>query len=331
VKGRFDGQWVRLGPGAESLHEQGGYGRREKTGLRLAPQEALYLMLKQKITVEGYGFDSFLNHFADTPHIIRTFLVYRDIRERGFVIQPGPHDFRVFRRGEKPATGRSRYMVRVLSERNPVDLAATAAEATAAANMRKSYVIAVVDDEGELTYYEVTLQDPRGAADAGVEERHTGTIAGTTVLVHAPEGSALDDRWFGTRLDGGRLLLSPTEAGYLQERGSLSVTSHTLDEFRTMMQEEDGEFVEKMAVYRDLRKRGFIPRTGYKFGHHFRAYSGEKSHSELLVHAVGTPATRSMIDLSGSVRLAHSVKKKMLFATVHEEGIQYLAFTRIKL
>lgn len=331
MKGRFDGRWVHLGPGAESLHEQGGYGRREERGLRLAPQEALYLMLKQKITVEGYDFDSFLNHFAGTPHIIRTFLVYRDIRERGFVIQPGPHDFRVFRRGEKPSTGRSQYMVRVLSERNPVDLVATAAEATAAANMRKSYVIAVVDDEGELTYYEVTCRDPRGMAEPAVEECHTGTIAGTTVLVHAPSGSALDDRWFGTRLDGGRLLLSPTEAGYLQEQGVLSVTTHSLDGFRALMQEEDDEFTEKMAVYRDLRGRGFIPRTGYKFGHHFRAYSGEKSHSELLVHAVGEPATRSMIDLSGSVRLAHSVKKKMLFATVHEEGIQYLACTRIKL
>jgi tRNA-intron endonuclease len=35
--------------------------------------------------------------------------------------------------------------------------------------------------------------------------------------------------------------------------------------------------------------------------------------------------------ISRSVRLAHSVKKKMLFACVYAESIQYIEFGRIKL
>ena len=46
---------------------------------------------------------------------------YRDLRERGYAVQTGPQDFRVFRRGQKPGSGQSQYMVRVLSERDLVD------------------------------------------------------------------------------------------------------------------------------------------------------------------------------------------------------------------
>jgi len=96
-------------------------------------------------------------------------------------------------------------------------------------------------------------------------------------------------------------------------------------------QESDSEFPHKAKVYTDLRDRGYIPKTGYKFGHHFRVYSGEKVHSEMLVHAVETGAGLPMMTISRSVRLAHSVKKKMLFGCVYTSGIQYVEFARIKL
>ena len=95
--------------------------------------------------------------------------------------------------------------------------------------------------------------------------------------------------------------------------------------------EVDIEIREKERVFSDLRDKGYIPRTGYKFGHHFRVYSGKKSHSEMLVHAVPAGTSTPMSAVSRSVRLAHSVKKKMLFACVHNTGIRYVEFGRIKL
>ena len=73
------------------------------------------------------------------------------------------------------------------------------------------------------------------------------------------------------------------------------------------------ELAGKHAVYTELRDHKFTPRTGYKFGHHFRVYSGTNVHSDLLVHAVEKEATLPMSLISRSVRMAHSVKKKMLF------------------
>jgi tRNA-intron endonuclease len=84
-------------------------------------------------------------------------------------------------------------------------------------------------------------------------------------------------------------------------------------------------------VYSDLRRRGYTPRTGYKFGHHFRVYTGDKTHSDLLVHALPPGVRLPMSAIARSVRLAHSVKKKMLFGCVQEKGIRYIEFGRIKL
>jgi tRNA-intron endonuclease len=51
----------------------------------------------------------------------------------------------------------------------------------------------------------------------------------------------------------------------------------------------------------------------------------------MLVHAIAGGTRLPMSSISRSVRLAHSVKKKMLFGHQHTTGIQYVEFARIKL
>ena len=102
-------------------------------------------------------------------------------------------------------------------------------------------------------------------------------------------------------------------------------------EFLAIAGETDQELAIKNAVYAELRSHDYTPRTGYKFGHHFRVYCGKNVHSDLLVHAVEKEAVLPMSVISRSVRMAHSVKKKMFFGTVHSSGIQFVEFARIKL
>ncbi len=335
MNGTFDGEGVLLGRDGLALYEQGGYGRPAAAGIRLAPPEALYLILRKKITVKGMDFDAILGVFADKPNFIRSFLVYRDIRERGYVIQPGPHDFRVFRRGEKPGTGRSLYTVRVLSERDLIHFEELGREIHTAGNMRKQHILAVVDDEDELTYYEVKIQPLSEPPASPLSGDFEADLYGSTAILHIPEGSLLEKHWFGKRLDEDRLLLSPLETEYLLGLGCLHLRREgaavTAGAYMDALLCEDVEFRDKVQAYADLRSRGYIPRTGYKFGHHFRVYTGKKSHSELLVHATPAGAGLPMSTISRSVRMAHSVKKKMLFASVHGNGIRYIEFTRIKL
>ncbi|MDO9323395.1 MAG: tRNA-intron lyase, partial [Methanoregula sp.] len=331
-----DGTAVRVGKDGRVLYEQSGYGRLEKDGVKLAPQEALYLIHRLKITLDGYTFDSLFSEFANERNFLRSFLVYRDLRERGYVVQTGPHDFRVFRRGEKPGTGESLYLVRVLSERDPIRFTKLIEEVVASRNMRKQYVLAVVDDEEELTYYEIKLQVLSDACIAMTPlTKHEAVLIGRSAMIRISPQSDLEAAGFGKRLDDERLMLSSVELLYLMgkdiivlRKGDVLIST---PEFFELVRENDSELAEKDKVYTELRSHDYTPRTGYKFGHHFRVYCGKNVHSDLLVHAVENDTALPMSAISRSVRMAHSVKKKMLFGAVHSKGIQFVEFARIKL
>jgi tRNA intron endonuclease len=334
VKGTIEGQTIRLGPEGLGLYEQGGYGRPGKGGLTLSPHEALYLVHRQKIEVPDHTFDSLLSFYSREPGFLRTFLVYRDLRERGYAVQPGPHDFRVYRRGERSGTGESKYLVRVLSERDLVHFDEMSREAATSLHMRKAFVLAVVDDEDELTYYEVRTPPLPAEHPSPIPSGVTIALVGThAVIPHPPP--TLEEGWYGKRFDADRFILSGVEAYFLSVYGPCPLSREGSEVpppvYLTQSCEEDPEFCSKVRVYADLRHRGYVPRTGYKFGHHFRVYRPQKSHSELLVQAIGQGENLPMNLISRSVRLAHSVKKKMLFACVYAESIQYIEFGRIKL
>jgi len=334
VKGRRQAGAVRLGRDGVQLYEQSGYGRPRGDGLELSPVEALYLVHRGRLELPGETFESMLADFTKDPGFLRRYLVYRDLRERGYVVQMGPHDFRVFRRGQRPGSGQSQYMVRVLSERDPVSFGRLITEATSTAHMRKSHLLAVVDDEDELTYYQIKLPVLSSLGKVVPERPVPVHRYGWIVIADGENGLVLEAAGYGTRLDIQRLKLAPVEAVHLfasgflvPENGEDGATSMDVSEVSRI----DAEADEKAAVYSYLRDRGYVPRTGYKFGHHYRVYAAGKIHSEMLVHALSDGASLPMSVISRSVRLAHSVKKKMLFGCKCSEGIFFVEFARIKL
>ncbi len=143
---------------------------------------------------------------------------------------------------------------------------------------------------------------------------------------------------YGKPLAGGKLQLAPVESLYLLESGKLRVVDEDGKKlnFRTLsarFTDGDPEAMLKYAVYADLRSRGYVIKTGLKFGSHFRVYDrGDKPgevHSKFLVHAVTESTKFTPTELARAVRLAHSVKKKILWAVVDDEGdVTYYALTR---
>lgn len=334
VKATFDGSNLHLKQDT-SLYESGGYGRPEKGGLRLAPEEGLYLLWRKRIELDGYTFSGLLADLSREPGFFRRYLVYRDLRERGFALQTGPHDYRVFKRGEKPGKGQSQYLIRVLAERDLVDFDQIVAEVATAGNMRKQYLIAAVDDEGELTYYEVKTNHLAGSETPAATSAVEGEAFGTVVLVTSAAAPWLETEGYGKPLDPEMTMLSPVETLSLMDDGRLTLSREgspsSREEYHAVAAATDSELAAKVVVYADLRRRGYAPKTGYKFGHHFRVYGEGVKHSLMLAHAIPTGTTLTMAAISRSVRLAHSVKKKMLFACVHMNGIQYIEFARIKM
>ena len=84
------------------------------------------------------------------------------------------------------------------------------------------------------------------------------------------------------------------------------------------------DLLTKYLVFSDLRNRGYIVKTGFKYGSEFRLYERGKSpgngHSDYLVKIVPEDYEIKSSDFSSYVRVAHGVNKKLLFAVVDEEN-----------
>lgn len=144
---------------------------------------------------------------------------------------------------------------------------------------------------------------------------------------------------FGKPLSGGKLQLAPLEALYLLEGGKIHVIDHDtgerirFDELLARLTKRDPDLMLKYSVYADMRSRGYVVKTGLKFGAHFRVYErGEKpgeTHSKYIVHAIPEGTKLTPTELARAVRLAHSVRKDILFAIVDDEGdITYYSLKR---
>ncbi len=130
------------------------------------------------------------------------------------------------------------------------------------------------------------------------------------------------------KLRDDKLLLSPSEAVHMAQRGILEA-GKDFDELYNYFAEKDNEFSEKYAAYSDLRDRGLIVKTGFKFGAHFRVYArgvnpykedkGRKDHTKYIVHAVRENKAMSFQEMSRAVRLAGNIRATMMWAVVDSE------------
>jgi len=145
------------------------------------------------------------------------------------------------------------------------------------------------------------------------------------IIKNEPRAVKLAQKGFGA-FENNKLELSLVEALFLVEKGDIEVrkggTRATPENIMEAAKDED--FLNKYKVYKDLRERGLVVKTGFKFGAHFRVYERGKfqknEHSTFLVHVVRESDKMSFSELARAVRLAVGVKKTMIFAIADEEG-----------
>jgi tRNA-intron endonuclease len=104
------------------------------------------------------------------------------------------------------------------------------------------------------------------------------------------------------------------------------------DELLAFGEKAQDEFSLRLKAFSDLRVKGMLVKTGFKYGTHFRVYekSPDDSHAKYLVHAVESKQLTMWPEISRAVRLAHGVKKEILFSLVSINGIDYLGFKRTR-
>ena len=344
----YDGRVVRGGRRArEQFYDARGYGRPDDGGVVFHPVEAAHLLFRGDVDAivdgraehagERLDVRAFL---ASTAVSVVAFFVYKNLRDRGFYLSPAEDanaaDFVVYPRGNGPWDDAIAYRVRVVSEREDVSAAALRELATATAD--GTGVLAVVDEESEVTYLELDSPTITGSTYHDVPAVE-GDLLADRVLVWESPAPLHDRAFYGQRLDseGGAVQLSLVEAAYLTSHGTLSLGDGDNDAAVVARgRAVEGErFDRRLRVYGALRTAGIVPKTGYKFGADFRTYADVESvdqlgHSDLLVRVLPTGHAFEPRDLALDVRLAHGVRKRMVFAlTAANEGIDWLAASRL--
>ncbi|MBE0525519.1 tRNA-intron lyase [Candidatus Thorarchaeota archaeon] len=160
---------------ADRLSQQGFYGTRiDGNKLELEPVELLHLLERKRaiattpsgnIISSDYIVNSLLE---EDPDLWIRYLVFRDLRSRGYAVRKGFGSgigFRVYARGDKPGDANAKELVYVLKEGVPISLSDLDLVTKTAAGSRKDLVFALVDQNGEVNFYKVaqaTLRDRSG-------------------------------------------------------------------------------------------------------------------------------------------------------------------------
>jgi tRNA-intron endonuclease len=162
---------------ADRLSQQGFYGTRiEGNGLELEPVELLHLIERKRVAVktstgESIGSDHIVSALLkEDPDLWVSYLVFRDLRSRGYAVRKGfggGIGFRVYARGDKPGAANAKELVYVLKEGVPISLSDLDLVTQAAANSRKDLVFALVDQNGEVNFYKVAQSNLRDLSGDG--------------------------------------------------------------------------------------------------------------------------------------------------------------------
>lgn len=174
---------------------------------------------------------------------------------------------------------------------------------------------------------------PEYVEPEAVKEVVDAQLEENKVLVWEKWQQIYEPGYYGKQL-GDRLELAMVEACLLLKRGRIKVFKEgrqlSFEELYHHATTVDRRFPERYRVYEDLRERGLLVRTGFKFGCDFRVYErgvqlkkgpkSAKEHTKWIVFSVPEDFTLSFQELSRSVRLAHNIRARMLWAIVDNEG-----------
>jgi len=364
--GELRGESVHVGGDArQRFHDSRGYGRSlDGNAIALSRVETAHLLFRGDLagvtlgdgsgTADPVGFRRFVaDSAAAVDGFFTRYLVYADLRDRGFYLSPAREpwpggradvpdavDFVAYERGSTPREGAVEHPVRVVGERESIPVDGLSGQ-----------TLAVVDEESDITYFAADEADVTGATRYDPPSTLTGELVGDRVVLWDAPDALYEHGFYGQRLTGraaaveGVLQLSLLEAASLAADGVLRLTdstngvdaattdaSHSADPAAAVAaildrgQAVEGDrFDRRLAVYRDLRARQTVPKTGFKFGADFRTYRDvdtvdDLPHSTHLVRVVQPSHRFVPRELSLDVRLAGGVRKELLFAVVDEGG-----------
>jgi tRNA-intron lyase len=113
------------------------------------------------------------------------------------------------------------------------------------------------------------------------------------------------------------------ETVFMMRHCGLKITNMKEKRIIQLAKKRRPDFPSMYEVYEDWRLRGFILKTGFKFGTHFRVYFPKASpinkgdewiHSKHVIHIFPRNSKMIISEWARAIRVAHSVKKTFILA-----------------
>jgi len=267
------------------------------------------------------------------PHFEIKYLVFKDLRKRG-------HAIRLFEKDKSITFShvKNQFYVIVFSERDELDLKKVKITIENITKQGKALWIAIVDEEGDITYYDTSILDIKGNIKANKFPKGRCVLLDNRAIVFDKKlARVLFEKEFFGKPFGEWLQISFVETLYLNKKGIVEITTSSdkklsKEKVNDIILKGQPDIKQRLSVFEDLKKRGLIVKTGFKFGSHFRAYTKgpNETHAEYLVHVVHEDFKSIWGEISRAVRLAHSVNKEICLAQISKSKIDYIKFGRLR-
>jgi tRNA-intron endonuclease len=153
---------------AKEFYDQGRFGEIKEEKYQYSLVEALYLLERGKMIViekkKRLNFDNFVKIARKfEPNFWIRYCVFRDMRNRGYIIKTALKfgaDFRVYDRGIKPGEDHAKWILYPVHEGEILTWYEFSAKNRVAHSTRKRLLVACVDDENDVTYWEIKWTRP---------------------------------------------------------------------------------------------------------------------------------------------------------------------------
>jgi tRNA-intron endonuclease len=169
ITAQFSGDKITsLSEDAFSLYEKSRFGEKEKNKIEYAGVEALFLVEEAKMEIFSgkklISFDGLLKKLRKKDKKIETkFAVYEDLRKRGYIIKTALKfgaEFRIYDKGVRPGEDHAKWILFTAREHDALSWHDFAAKNRVAHSTQKNLLIAIVDEESDVSYYEVAWIKP---------------------------------------------------------------------------------------------------------------------------------------------------------------------------
>ena len=155
---------------ARDFYNQSRFGTLNEGGkVELSLLEALYLLERERLIVKSESgktlpFELYVKKARKVePNFWIRYVVFRDMRNRGYIIKTALKfgaDFRVYDRGVKPGEDHAKWIVFPVHEASVFTWHEFSAKNRVAHSTKKRLLLAIVDDENDVTYYQVSWTRP---------------------------------------------------------------------------------------------------------------------------------------------------------------------------